>query len=417
MADHKSEIINLPSPLSPLPSPLFSVRTPTAVVTDLGTEFGVEVDRSGVSRAHVFQGAVQLRRIGADGKEDTRVIPLAADQSATVEAGRSRRVKVIRNAEPAIASAFVRQMPRRMRNAAGQIGDPSRRPPSYRLIDLGTLGGATSSAIGINAGGQVVGHAATAAGAIHAFLYDAGRMKDLGTLHGGNSYGVGINVGGQIVGCSGDKDDSRAFLYSGGKMKDLGTLGGRSSSAQAINAAGQVVGASRNSRGVNHAFLYSDGTMKDLGPLGGVDSYARGITSTGLITGYVGSGKGGGLSAPQAFLYSGSGVKNLSLLGGNSSCAWGINEAGQVVGFRSDANGVVRAFLYSQSAGTKDLGTLGGQDAFAAAINSAGQVVGWAAIASGECHAFLYTAGTMIDLNSAIEAGARLDPRQRHGHQ
>ena len=35
------------SPLSPLPSPLFSVRTPTAVVTDLGTEFGVEVDEEG----------------------------------------------------------------------------------------------------------------------------------------------------------------------------------------------------------------------------------------------------------------------------------------------------------------------------------------------------------------------------------
>ncbi|MBN1393995.1 MAG: FecR domain-containing protein, partial [Pirellulales bacterium] len=50
-----------PSPLSSLPSPLFSVRTPTAVVTDLGTEFGVEVDANGETTSHVFQGSVQVQ--------------------------------------------------------------------------------------------------------------------------------------------------------------------------------------------------------------------------------------------------------------------------------------------------------------------------------------------------------------------
>ena len=41
----KSQIPNpqSPSPLSTLHSPLFTIRTPTATVTDLGTEFGVEV--------------------------------------------------------------------------------------------------------------------------------------------------------------------------------------------------------------------------------------------------------------------------------------------------------------------------------------------------------------------------------------
>ena len=48
-------------PLSTTHYPLFSVRTPTALVTDLGTEFGVEIDGSGVSRAYVFQGKVELR--------------------------------------------------------------------------------------------------------------------------------------------------------------------------------------------------------------------------------------------------------------------------------------------------------------------------------------------------------------------
>ena len=46
-------------------SQLFSVRTPTAVVTDLGTEFGVEVDKSGATRSYVFRGKVELRAVGA----------------------------------------------------------------------------------------------------------------------------------------------------------------------------------------------------------------------------------------------------------------------------------------------------------------------------------------------------------------
>jgi hypothetical protein len=42
------------------PGPLFSIRTPTAVVNDIGTEFGVEVDEHNGSCVHVFVGAVDL---------------------------------------------------------------------------------------------------------------------------------------------------------------------------------------------------------------------------------------------------------------------------------------------------------------------------------------------------------------------
>ena len=50
--------------LAPRPSLLFSVRTPTAVVTDLGTEFGVEVGKEGRTISHVFRGAVKLQLAG-----------------------------------------------------------------------------------------------------------------------------------------------------------------------------------------------------------------------------------------------------------------------------------------------------------------------------------------------------------------
>ena len=83
---------------------LFSVRTPTAIVTDLGTEFGVEVDRSGASRAHVFRGRIELRPTGggkgdlsaALGENGDRPVQLKENESARVAVGRDRTVTVVR---------------------------------------------------------------------------------------------------------------------------------------------------------------------------------------------------------------------------------------------------------------------------------------------------------------------------------
>ena len=49
-----------PSFSSAVPNALFAVRTPSAVVTDLGTEFGVEVTRDGITEAHVFVGVISV---------------------------------------------------------------------------------------------------------------------------------------------------------------------------------------------------------------------------------------------------------------------------------------------------------------------------------------------------------------------
>ena len=69
----KSEIAD-PSPLAPRPSPLFSVRTPTAVVTDLGTEFGVEVGKAGITMSHVFRGVVRVQLVGDNGRTQDVVL-------------------------------------------------------------------------------------------------------------------------------------------------------------------------------------------------------------------------------------------------------------------------------------------------------------------------------------------------------
>ncbi len=113
-ANQKSEIINhkSPNPQSPIPNP-FVVKTPTAVVTDLGTEFGVEVERSGETFSRVFQGtvAIQWARDGlpVEGAE----VRLGANEAARVGREGGRPV-VIRSDARAGARSFVRQISRRV---------------------------------------------------------------------------------------------------------------------------------------------------------------------------------------------------------------------------------------------------------------------------------------------------------------
>ncbi|MBU4273299.1 MAG: FecR family protein [Planctomycetes bacterium] len=61
------------NPQSLIPNPLFSVRTPTAIVTDLGTEFGVEVKPGMGTEVHVFQGKVEAEWIGPAGASGKKV--------------------------------------------------------------------------------------------------------------------------------------------------------------------------------------------------------------------------------------------------------------------------------------------------------------------------------------------------------
>jgi hypothetical protein len=140
----KSEIRNPKSessnPQSLIPNSLFSVRTPTAVVTDLGTEFGVEVDRSGVSRSRVFRGKIELRPIDGDGRSGTS-IELKENESATVESDRGRAAQVIRWTPQSPLPAFVRQLPRRARIKVFNTGQAIREgdsDPHWQLVAVTT---------------------------------------------------------------------------------------------------------------------------------------------------------------------------------------------------------------------------------------------------------------------------------------
>ena len=88
------------------------------------------------------------------------------------------------------------------------VGGNARGGGPYTVTSLGTLPGFPWSGVfAINAAGQVVGDAyksiATypAGQYLHrAFLFSNGTMVDLGTLGGGSSYAYGINASGQVAG-------------------------------------------------------------------------------------------------------------------------------------------------------------------------------------------------------------------------
>jgi hypothetical protein len=88
----------------------FVVRTPTAIVTDLGTEFGVHVDAAGTTESYVFLGSIRVQALAGTGKPQGSAQTLQAHESARVEGGRAERAVIVDTT--GAPAKFIRALPK-----------------------------------------------------------------------------------------------------------------------------------------------------------------------------------------------------------------------------------------------------------------------------------------------------------------
>jgi probable HAF family extracellular repeat protein len=319
----------------------------------------------------------------------------------------------------------------------------------YTVTDLGTLGGTTSTASGINAFGQVAGTSYTATGLLRPFRTASNRPIDPLTDAidcGGpllRCRATGINDSGQVVGETWVVGEDWVSFRTGGNGSDsvefIPLLFGR---AWGINNSGQVVifslGESGNTPssisgcgGAGCSYRTGDNGDPDLSHLselgtlapGGWDPHGAGwtvataINDSGEVVGWSDIGD----KAPEpgtrhAFRTAPNSRINpltddLGTLGGSPSSATHINAFGQVVGWSYIAgDAAIHAFRTAPNSPidptTDDLGTLGGSYSSAKGIDSYGHVVGSSTTGDTAQHAFLYSSGVMYDLNKLIPAGS-----------
>jgi len=308
----------------------------------------------------------------------------------------------------------------------------------YVITDLGTLGGTSSEAVGVNNRGWMAGSSRLAGDTVlHAALWEGAVQVDLGTLGGPNSVAPEAapqpNERGDVAGASDTSTQDPngedfcffgthliclPFVWEKGALTALSTLGGNNGEAFEINDRGQVVGTAENATAdptcstfepEAKPVIWENGVIQELPTVSGdLDGVASAINDRGQAVGVTGNCYSNfPLTSFHAVLWPGGskgGVVDLGNLGGTAfNLAFGINRRGQVVGQSAlPGNTASHAFLW-QNGVMSDLGTLSGQwYSWAETINNKGQAVGTSFDFSSNMYPFIWENGVMTDLNKLI---------------
>ena len=347
-------------------------------------------------------------------------------------------------------------------NAAQVFGNAT---PHYTVINLGTLGGHSSSAASINQIGWIAGTSNLAGDQYsEATLWRYGSTIPLGTLGGANS-GVdwpNHNNFGLIAGISetaavdplGEDWSCQAFFptvpdtkhvcvgfkWFGGRMAALPTLGGVNGYAAGTNDWGQIVGWAETSyhdptctavTKVPNSFyqvlqfepVFWDfaGRVHELPTVpGDPDGAATAINDWGQAVGISGTCDQavGRFSAAHAVIWNNGSVYQLPTFGGISwNTPQDINNLGEVVGFDNlpgDTSGQFQplGFVWTKNGGLQKILPLPGDtNTEAAGVNDFGQVVGVSFNPSNPNalpRAIIWKNGKTRDLNAYLRANSSL---------
>jgi probable HAF family extracellular repeat protein len=308
----------------------------------------------------------------------------------------------------------------------------NKQPTRYIVTDLGL---AADQVEGISNNGSLDYTATLPDGTVHATFRRHGKKSDLGTLGGANSSALyGPSERGQVVGKAetSTKDPNGedfcfygtnliclAFVWQNGQMTALPILDGNNATANDTNNRGEIVGYAETNTPdptcpppqvlQSPPVIWKNGVIHELPTFSGdPDGGAFGINDKGQAV-----GESGNCTTPlHAVLWGEDGqVKDLGNLGGTVNVAQGINNLGHVVGasnLTGDTTG--HAFLWTEDKGMQDLGTVeGDSSSYAFSVNDKDQVVGISADLNGNFHAFVWQDGVMTDLNKVIPPGSHLD--------
>ena len=271
---------------------------------------------------------------------------------------------------------------------------------------LGSLGGSTVYAHGLNDAGQVAGTALNRAGVERAFVWSArGGMRDLTVAAGGGaSYGMAISQRGVVTGAF--RGGTRPFRWSAEHgLQDLGGLPAfpEPSAGRVLNDSGVIAGVTTIDDETTRVFAWTrERGLVAIDTLGSVESSPVAVGAGGEVVGNRLASYDDGGDRP--FLWTqAAGMRDLGI--GRGSTAWvnamtpGLHIAG-AIGF---PDGSQRAMSWTRRTGMRELGTLGGRTSVARAVNARGQLVGFAENAAGAMRAFVWSArGGMRDLNRLV---------------
>jgi probable HAF family extracellular repeat protein len=309
------------------------------------------------------------------------------------------------------------------------LASPALAHSSYRLVDLGSLGGAHSCANAINNRGDAVG-VSTLKGeaASHAVLWSKDKATDLGTVEGfPSSDAIGISDAGAIVGEAwvprGPMDQKRAVSWKENKANLLAItrLEAPGGAAYDVNDAGVAVGRALindpGTRSGARASILDQGKVtlvpaltlpKDAGVL--TPELATAVNKGGVV---VGSARVlvGGTPLRRPFRYSNGATSDpmAAIDAVNPSWAIDVNNAGDMAIQRvlpgdgtGEGKGTWQALIVKGTKVTEVAPLEGYANAEIRALNAKGDAVGYAWNKTGGTVPMVVQGGRTIDPNQYI---------------